>query len=237
MSKDLSVRSNWLSASSPSNTQLEVAHSKKVSSSFIGRWSLSKLLRPMDYRDFAAITQKFYHSASEAFGTKCDIEITAHKVAPITTSFYDPGLEAMIKEANNPNLLIEIPSLLAYIKQIPQNSSRNALARYDDRSLPVQDKLNMERIWNEAGFVQVSIKPLNKDATAQSAWANIEFKGKAPRHASFYVQPYGEEFPYAQKVAGDMRTWAKGLHYSEEYREHRVNVNSEIANFKFGFHG
>lgn len=227
MRKNLSLKLNWLTKPS-SSTDLAVS---KVSSRFMGHCSFYNTIMPLNYQDFAIITKAVFESASRAFGTPCDIEITSRSTAPFTTTFYDPGLSERMAEANAPHLLSDIPSLLEFAAQqrsAPPLLTFNSNSKKDSRALEIE-KSPLEKIWDDAGFVQVSIKPISESEAPQSAWANIHFKGRQPRHASIYVQPYRDPNYCGQQVCSELLTSLKGYRYHEGDIEHTNNISGDLA--------
>jgi hypothetical protein len=204
----------------------------QVSDRFLGRWSLYRPVRPMNYADFASITQAFHAITSEAFGTPCDIQIRSYKSAPMITSFYDDTLNEQLHNANAPLVLANIPSLLDYFgtpdqpRRIAGPSGAAQAGTAVDRAKPP-----MEQLWDASGYIQVVISPLDKENAPPHAFGSLVFKGAAPRFASFYVQPYtflGNQ-PVAEKVCVEMQKWAQDWLFTENSPEHANNISSELA--------
>ena len=48
-------------------------------------------------------------------------------------------------------------------------------------------------IWDMAGYVEVYVRPVDKDKAPDYAFGHAEFKGTRPEQATFYIQPDGDD--------------------------------------------
>lgn len=201
-----------------------------LSNMFMGRWSLYRPVSPMNYADFASITQAFHAFTTETFGTPCDIQIKSYKAAPQITSFYDDALNDRLAEANAPLVVASIPSLLEYFGT-PDQPRRLTFAGASGGTAVDRVKPPMEQLWDSAGYIEVIISPINKDSAPPSAFGHLTFKGAEPRYATFYVQPsrsLGNQH-VAEEIALNMRKWARDLLFTEERIEHADNISADLA--------
>lgn len=129
------------------------------------RWSLSNRFLPISRGQFLTLTAQFQKAAEESFGGSCALNIRALYSPKRFTTFMDDDLQADLDKRNADNTILETSSLSDVGKEI----------------------------WAKAGYVEVTLSPANPQAAPQYAFAHMEFKGRQPRQASYYIQPDGED--------------------------------------------
>lgn len=128
------------------------------------RWSLSNYFFSISHDQFVAMTTQLKDAAEQSFGTACNFNITARKQPKLYTTFVDDEIQGGIDILNKPHVLLQTDQVAAITPDI----------------------------WKEAKYVEVSILPADKEKAPFAAFAHAEFKGTAPREATFYVQPDGK---------------------------------------------
>lgn len=147
----------------------------------MARWSLSNVMRPLTHEQFQSYTKEFKAAAEEAFGTACSLKIRALRSPKVYTTFYDKDIQSELNTVNRANTILETDKL--------EEVSRS--------------------LWDETGYVDVTINPVESEQAPAYAFGYLEFKGNLPRQATFYIQPDGEDVKNAMlesgkgKVVGD----------------------------------
>ena len=129
------------------------------------RWSLKNAFQAVSHQQFQDYTAQLRDAAERAFGTKCALDIQVMNDTKVYTTYYDDSLQDNLNQINNANTIL----------------------RTDDAA-----KITPQ-IWSKAGYVEVTVNPVDKDKAPSYAFAHVEFKGNEPRQACFYIQPGGED--------------------------------------------
>jgi len=196
----------------------------------LGYWVIQPLFRKMSYEDFSTITQAFGENAQRIFGTPCDVSIQAASRAPMTMSLNCPEMFASMEVENAADRILDIGSLRELGQQKKVAGPEGAAG--------VEPA--MKKMWREAPYICVNIKPIDNNAMPPSMWAKVTFCGNS---ASFFVQPHdasdgprGEKgFDLAEPLAANMRDVAKqrGLIFLPIHRPHEKNMSDGFADAYF----
>ncbi len=125
------------------------------------RFCLSNLFCRLSYNQFMEIGREFKSACEHAFGTKCtpDIKLLSRAKA-YTTFMLDPEDQ----------------------KNLDAKNEEAEILTTSDFSLITKD------IWEQAQYVEIKIRPTNKNAGPDYAFGHVEFKGRLPKTATFYAQ-------------------------------------------------
>lgn len=124
------------------------------------RFSLSNFLMPVGHEQFVKLTNEFKAAAEKAFGSEARLDITARTAPKIYTTYADEWIQSGINAMNAPHVLLETHTLSQITKDV----------------------------WKTAKYVEVSMVPVDREKGPAYAFAHAEFKGTAPREATFYIQ-------------------------------------------------
>jgi hypothetical protein len=133
------------------------------------RFGLSNRFFNVSHTQFMKLALEFRRSVEAEFGTPCDMKIDVLSRTKRYISIIDDEAQSALDESN-------------------------AAAR-----IATLDKLSdlTESLWDRAGYVELNIRPIDKTAAPDYAFANMEAKGNRPRGVSFYVQGGGMDGGYA----------------------------------------
>ncbi|MEM7617996.1 MAG: hypothetical protein AAF244_01300 [Pseudomonadota bacterium] len=131
----------------------------------MARWSLSNRFQVVSHSQFQNYVSHFLEAVEEYFTTPCDLDLRVLTQPEVYTTFYDESLFETLKKQNDANTIL----LTNDLSEITAS------------------------VWSKAGYVGVTVRPENDDLAPRSAFATAEFKGVAPKAATFYVQPDGED--------------------------------------------
>jgi hypothetical protein len=128
------------------------------------RWSFGNYIWPISHKQFIELVAQFKKAAEESFGTECSLEISALRDPKIYTTFCDSEIEQSLKLINDAQTVVATKNLADVTPEL----------------------------WKQAGYVEVEVRPLDEKKAPASAFGHVEFKGRLPLQANFYIQPDGE---------------------------------------------
>lgn len=128
------------------------------------RWSQHNMLLGISHSQFTKLVTEFHAAAEASFGTTCSLSIAVLKEPKVYTTFVDHDISSNLDGINSANTILQT------------------------------DRLGdiTARLWRQAGYVEVTIRPTNAGQAPAHAFAHAEFKGLRPKQATFYLQPDGE---------------------------------------------
>jgi hypothetical protein len=129
------------------------------------RWSLKNIFQTVSHEQFQNYTTQLRDAAEKAFGTKCALDIHLMANTKVYTTYCDDSLQDNLNQINDANTIL----------------------RTDDLAMVTP------RMWGAAGYVEVSVNPVDPEKAPSFAFAHVEFKGNEPRQACFYIQPDGQD--------------------------------------------
>lgn len=124
------------------------------------RLSLANKFFRISHPQFISIAQDFRIASEWAFGTGSIFRIHVYDNPKTETAFCDDAIRAKLDFEND----------------------KKYSGTYD------LDGITPE-VWAKAGYVEVILKPDNKEKAPSYAFSLAEFLGNRPRHATFYIQP------------------------------------------------
>jgi hypothetical protein len=129
------------------------------------RWSLKNIFQAVSHQQFQDYTTQLREAAEKSFGTPCKLDISIMNNTKVYTTYWDDGLQDNLDQINDANTLLR-----------------------------TDDVANVSTaLWGKAGYVEVTVKPVDETQAPAYAFAHVEFKGNEPRQATFYIQPDGGE--------------------------------------------
>lgn len=124
------------------------------------RWSLSNILRKIQFTQFQSLSSEFQNACEKSFGTESSIALKLMSQPKAFTTFMDDVEQARLNEINNNNTISSFDSI---------------------------DSVTEEH-WNNAAYVEITIRPTDKEKAPSSAFGHLEFKGNCPKSATYYLQ-------------------------------------------------
>lgn len=104
--------------------------------------------------------EEFTDACEESFGTRANISVTLLSEPKAYTTFYDDAEQNRLDQINEENTL----------------ASSNSLEKIS------------EDLWNQAGYVEVTLRPTDTEKAPTSAFGHLEFKGNLSKSATYYLQ-------------------------------------------------
>lgn len=129
------------------------------------RWSLSNIFRAVTHTQFIDYSTHFKQAAEHAFNTECRLDIRALQGPKLYTTFMDKHIQDELDERNAENTILATEDLADITPDL----------------------------WKQAGYIEVTVRPVDEKKAPDFAFGHAEFKGCHPRQATFYIQPDGEE--------------------------------------------
>jgi len=117
---------------------------------------------------------EFKELVETSFGTKCGLELRAMnrlKLSP--TMVFDDGTMEFVAQFNDEATFFKCENVSLFSPQI----------------------------FDAAVYIEVVLRPQEKSSAPDYAFAHIEFKGRRPRQATYYLQPGDAEVLNALKAA------------------------------------
>lgn len=129
------------------------------------RWSLKNIFQAVSHQQFQDYTAQLRDAAEQSFGTACALDIKIMRDTKVYTTYWDETLQDSLNHINDANTILRTDNPAAITPQL----------------------------WDKAGYVEITVNPIDADKAPSSAFAHAEFKGNEPRQACFYIQPNGED--------------------------------------------
>jgi len=119
----------------------------------------------MSCEQFVSLSKEFKVACEKSFNGPCDAAITFMVDVPVTTTFYDEDESARLAEINNAATITTAASLDGDFKAL----------------------------WKNSAYVGLTFRPVDEEKAPSSAFATLEFKGRLPKSAIYYVQGPADE--------------------------------------------
>jgi hypothetical protein len=154
------------------------------------RWSLSNSIQGISFQQFKDLGTEFKTAAEKAFSTECDVEAKFMARPKLTNNFFDETAMDRLNAINEQNTFTKTSDLNSIVEQH----------------------------WNDAAYIEISIRPREKDKAPASSWAHLEFKGRYPKAATYYIQ--GPENEICQGTAAEISGQHKFMRQGDGYESH-----------------
>ncbi|MDR3613177.1 MAG: hypothetical protein P4L53_06405 [Candidatus Obscuribacterales bacterium] len=145
----------------------------------------------ISFKQFQTLVTEFKELCETSFGTECTLQICAmcQLKLYITRLPYE--------------------DILSYIRN---ENEQNTFFKSDDLLTVTSDT------FDAAVYIDAIVSPTNKSAAPDSAFGGIEFKGKRPNHATYYVQPSDANLVQALKERHPFKVFGDGYkHHGTPY--------------------